>query len=186
MTDLAYLATQVAASERTLRRCVTGGLIRARRLAPRRLVVSPREQRYVRRYWPLLSRLRELLRRERNVRLAVLYGSFARGTDGPGSDIDVLVSLRDPSIGRLADIAGRLSEHLGRDVQLVRLGDAEHSPPLLADVLQEGRVLVDRDGEWPRLRSAQPRVRRRAEAADRRLRDRAREALESMRATYGG
>lgn len=185
MTDLGLLASELSASERTLRRCMAGGLIRARRLGPRRLSVAPREQRYVRRHWALLSKLRALLRCERNVRLAVLFGSLARGTDGPASDIDILVSLRDPGIGRLADIAGRLSEAVGREVQLVRLDDAERAPSLLAEVLDEGRVLVDRDGAWPRLRRAQPRIRRRAADEERALRRRALHALETLRAADG-
>ena len=45
--------------------------------------------------WSLLSALRRALRTEPNVRLAVVYGSFARGDDVSDSDLDLLVSLRE-------------------------------------------------------------------------------------------
>lgn len=185
-TDLGYLARELPVSERTLRRCAEGGLIRARREGPRRLSIPPREQRYVRRHWALLGALRGLLRCERNVRLAVLYGSVARGTEGPGSDVDILVSLRDPSIGRLAQLSGRLSDRLGHEVHLARLQDAERSPSILAEALDEGRVVIDRDGEWPRLMQREPEVQRRAEREERDLSERAALALDAVRARDGG
>jgi hypothetical protein len=51
-------------------------------------------------------------------------------------------------------------------VQLVRLQDAERTPSLMADALEQGRVLVDRDGEWPALKSGATTWRRRADADD--------------------
>jgi hypothetical protein len=56
---------------------------------------------------------------------------------------------------------------------VVRLEDAEAEPSLLADVVAEGRVLVDREQLWPRLRRRERSLRdrgrrreaRRAEAA---------------------
>lgn len=48
------------------------------------------------------------------MRFALLYGSAAAGEDTPDSDVDVLVSLRD-----------------GRDVEIVRLEDAERKPSFL-------------------------------------------------------
>lgn len=36
-------------------------------------------------------------------------------------------------------------------MQLVRLQDAERTPVLMTDVLEGGRVLIDRDGRWPQL-----------------------------------
>ena len=102
--------------------------------------------------------LRAALRTEPNVRLAVLFGSMAKGDDHEDSDIDVLVVLDNPSIGRLMALAERLSRRLGRDVQLVRLADAEDSPVLMVDVIEQGRVLIDREGGWPGLRGHDRRV----------------------------
>jgi predicted nucleotidyltransferase len=42
----------------------------------------------------------------------VLFGSTSTGTDHAGSDVDVLVELDDPSVSRLAELAGRLSRRL--------------------------------------------------------------------------
>jgi predicted nucleotidyltransferase len=107
-----------------------------------------------------LAHLRALLRTEPNVSFAALYGSEANGTATPGSDIDLLVALRHDDVIRLADLSGRLSRALERDVQTVRLDDARRTPALLADVLSQGRVLVDRDGTWPRLGREASRVQR--------------------------
>jgi len=38
-------------------------------------------------------------------------------------------------------------------VQVVSLEDAKKNPRLLAEVVREGRVLVDRDRTWPSLRA---------------------------------
>ena len=51
-------------------------------------------------------------------------------------------------MSRVADLAGRLSNAVGRRVQPVRLDDARRVPALMADVLADGRVLVDRDDVW--------------------------------------
>lgn len=137
-----------------------------RRTSARRYETSLREEAYLRRQWPLLRALRDALRTEPSVRLAVLFGSQATGTAGERSDVDLLVALTDPAAARVAQLTGRLERRLGRDVQIARLQDAERTPSLLADALEQGRVLVDRDGDWPGLNSRAATWRRRAEADD--------------------
>ena len=110
------------------------------------------ERQYARRSWPLLSALRTALRTEHNVHFALLFGSAARGTDTPASDVDVLVGLRDPSLDRVVELAAKLTAIAGRRVDVVRLEDARDEPSLLADVVADGRVLVDREGVWSGLR----------------------------------
>lgn len=182
MGEVRELAQQLDADEGTLRRGVRCGLIKARRLGPRRLVISPGERTYLGRHWALLSRLRRALRTERNVRMGVVFGSVARGTGGRGSDVDILVSFGDARFGRKADLARRLKPAVDREVQVLELEDAERDPSLLADILEDGRVLVDRDGQWPRLKTREPRVRGAASRADADLSRRAREAVEYLRA----
>lgn len=109
-----------------------------------------------------MSALRGALRTEPNVRLAVLFGSFATGGETEASDLDLLVALRDPSAGAVVSLSARLGDRVGREVQLVRLQEAERSAALMVNVLASGRVLVDRDRLWPRLKSAERRWRRRA------------------------
>jgi predicted nucleotidyltransferase len=122
--------------------------------------MSLSEREYVRRSWKLLSALRTALRTEHNVRFALLFGSVARGTAARGSDVDVVVALRDPDLERVVELATKLTAATGRRVDVVRLEDAESEPSFLADVIADGRVLVDREGLWPRLRSREPSLRR--------------------------
>jgi predicted nucleotidyltransferase len=165
-TSLRSLAQHLDVPERTLRRAATEGLIHGRRVSERRYETTLREEAYLRRHWPLLRELRAALRTEPNVRLGVLFGSFAAGQAGERSDVDVLVALAEPSVDRVAQITGRLESRLGREVQLVRLQDAERAPGLLADVLAHGRVLIDRDEHWSRLKAAEPAWRARAQAEE--------------------
>jgi hypothetical protein len=62
-----------------------------------------------------------------------------------------------------------LSERLGMRVQVVTLDDAERAPRLLLEVMQEGRVLVDRDRAWPSLVARRDRVERAATRERRRI-----------------
>lgn len=162
MTDLTLLAREVGVHERTLRRAIAEGSLRGVRPTPRTLDISLSEREYVRRSWTLLSALKAALRTEHNVRFALLFGSAARGTSALGSDVDVLVSLRDPDLARVVELTSKLTAATGRRVDVVRLEDAQQEPSFLADVIADGRVLVDREGLWPRLRSRQPSLRRAA------------------------
>jgi uncharacterized protein len=131
-----------------------------------------------------LSRLLEALRNQPNVRLAVLFGSVARGDETPESDLDLLVVLERDGLHERAAVADVLRAASGRRVQLVSIDQAEQSPLFLVDVLVHGRVLVDRDDEWERLCGRRPQIERRAREEDRRLTElawSAPEALERIR-----
>jgi predicted nucleotidyltransferase len=141
--------------------------VRGERISPRRFRITFREEAYLRKHWELLRALRAALRTEPNVRLAVLFGSTATGSDHERSDVDVLVALHDSAVVRLAELADRLSRRVGRDVQLVRLSEAEASPILMVDVIELGRILVDRDDLWPGLRQSTARWRRLARSVER-------------------
>src|SRR6476619_5311246 len=68
------------------------------------------------------------------VRLAILFGSRARGQAGPSSDWDV----------GLVRWMGELASVVGAEVDLV---DLRKAPPLLAHrAVTEGKVLLDRSG----------------------------------------
>jgi len=182
MSALADLAHDVGVDERTLRRAVNQGTLRGTRPSPRKLDLPLSERRYVRQAWPLIAALRAALRSEPNVRFALLYGSAATGEDTPDSDVDVLVSLRDPDLSKLIGLEGRLSERVGRDVEVVRLEDAERKPSFLELALDGGRVLVDRTDRWPELRR---RAERLVREGDRREARRARAALQGIDAVFG-
>jgi predicted nucleotidyltransferase len=120
----------------------------------------------------MISLVRSALRTEQNVRFALLFGSSAIGTDTPNSDVDILVALHDPGLQRLVDLRTKLTELLGRKVDLVVLDDAKHEPSFLAHAVAEGRVLVDRDERWHAMRAHERRLRRRGTKLDaQRVRD---------------
>lgn len=174
MNDLTFLAGQVGASERTLRRAVGEGTIRGTRRSARRLVLSASEKDYVLRRWQLLASLRRTLRTEANVRFALLFGSAARGDDSEESDVDLIVEMRDSSLVRIVDLELKLEELLGRRVDVLTLEDAGSNPVLLAEALKEGRAIVDREDRWAQLSSEAAAMDRRAQ---RHLRERGRRAL---------
>lgn len=175
-TSLRTLANHLDVPERTLRRAAAEGMVHGKRTSARRFETSLREEAYLREHWPLLRALRTALRTEPSVRLAVLFGSLATGRGHKRSDVDLLVSPSNPSAGRVAELTARLERQLGREVQLVRLQDAEDSPLLMVEALERGRVLVDRDEQWPRLKSKLALWRRRAADAEPPLLD----AMESL------
>ena len=111
----------------------------------------------------LLQPLLEAVRTHYGERLisVVLFGSVARESAGPGSDVDILIVADPLPQGRLkrvaefevveSALAGPLAELArdGMDVLLspvfktseeVRLGS-----PLFLDMVREGRILFDRD-----------------------------------------
>jgi len=175
------ISQELGVSERTLRRAVADGAIRAERPGARRLRISDEERDWVLRHWPTVTRLRKALKTEPSVRLAVLFGSQARGREHRRSDLDLLVEVDTASPGRLAALEERLSAAAGREVQLVSARDAEASPGLMADALRDGRVLVDRDGVWPSLRRRAPQIRRAAQRRDEELLEQALQPLEANR-----
>jgi predicted nucleotidyltransferase len=167
MDSLRHLAVELSIPERTLRRAVADGLVHGRRVSPRRFHAPLREESYLRSHWKLLSELRSALRTEPNIELAVLFGSTAVGSDHERSDIDILVVMRKTDMARVADLAQRLTDRLGREIQPVRLHDAERSPTLMASILKQGRVLVDRERRWSALKATEPKWQSKARRTER-------------------
>lgn len=165
MGQTSMLAGELGCDPRTLRRAISQGTVRGHRPGPRRLRLSAGEREYLRLHWPLLSSLRRTLRTRREVRLAVLYGSVARGVEDEDSDLDLMVSLAKSSrVGY--GLVSSLESVARRRVDIADLERLEANAPLLLDrILDEGRVLVDRDGQWRDLRSRRRAIRRRADRA---------------------
>lgn len=66
----------------------------------------------------ILSHLKEY-----EIRKIGIFGSFARGENRPGSDIDILVEFKDtPSLLTLIRLENELSEIIGIKVDLVTTG----------------------------------------------------------------
>ena len=76
-----------------------------------------------------------------------LFGSVARGTDRPSSDVDVAVLFEQPPPARLdgprLELEGELERVLGRRVDLVVLNQAPAD--LRVRVLRDGHLLLERD-----------------------------------------
>ena len=168
-STLPALAEELQTTDRTLRRAVSQGLVRAERPSPRTLRLPVAERVYLRAGWPLLSALRAALRTEPGVRLAVLFGSRARGDHRPDSDVDLVAALADPL--REHELRQRLETALGLRVQLVRFDDAMRAPLLIEQVVLEGRVLVDREELWPSLTRRRAAIHRAAARELRRIDD---------------
>jgi predicted nucleotidyltransferase len=178
---LPRIALQLDADERTLRRAVERGAIRARRPSPRALELAPGELAYLRSHWPVLSTLTQALRHDPNVELAVLYGSAARGDEHRGSDVDVLASFRSDDDGAPSRLARRLEEAIGKPVDVARLSRVRRQAPLLLlAAIDDGRVLVDRNGSWPRLRNQRETIARAARRQRQRDRQRAADAFAQL------
>jgi predicted nucleotidyltransferase len=172
-SDLPVLARELSVPERTLRRAVARGTVRSHRSAPRQFEMPAGEREYLREHWPLLSDITAVLRTERNVRLAVVFGSVARGSTHDESDVDILVSVAADRPLYLMRLAARLESVLDREVDVLSLERLRaQEPRMLGSVLQEGRPLIDRDGQWSALQRQLPSIKaagaRRAAARHRR------------------
>ncbi len=96
----------------------------------------------------IVSRLKTSLERTYGSRLRGLYvyGSFARGDQRPGSDLDVAMILDDferpwIEIQRTSHVVAELSLECGRTISLipVRATDwAEREKPLIRNIQREG------------------------------------------------
>lgn len=86
----------------------------------------------------VVETVRRALERRPDVRLALVFGSAARGTARADSDVDLAVDA--PGIDRLA-LARDLSLALEREVDVVDLGAAGY--PLLAAIVRDGVVVAE-------------------------------------------
>lgn len=85
---------------------------------------------------PIAEALRQALRGRQDVRVALLFGSRARGQARPDSDADVAVLGRDLN---LLALATDLSEAADVEVDVVSLDDPGY--PLLNALLRDGLLL---------------------------------------------
>jgi predicted nucleotidyltransferase len=153
-------------------------------VSDRRQRLDDEEWGYMTGHWHLLSGLRRALRTEPNVRLAVLYGSTARGDDTPDSDLDLLVSLAQDRADAAVKLAVRIERATGRPVDVARLSRVQsRAPLLLLRALDEGRVLIDRDAEWAGLQMCRAELARDARRAHEARRRRARASVQELLAT---
>jgi predicted nucleotidyltransferase len=89
--------------------------------------------------------LLDVLQSQPQIAAAYLFGSVARGTATGSSDVDVGILLEHappPTLeGIPADVQDRLTEALGRPVDVIILNDA--APDLIHRVLRDGELILD-------------------------------------------
>lgn len=168
----AVLANQLGTSDRTLRRLAESGVVRSSRRASGHHPLPDTEVKWLRDHWQLVSDLRRALRSEPTVRAALLFGSVARGTDTPASDIDLVVDVKSVDQMELRELRHRLSNKVGRSIDLFVLSDLEAEPELLLPIMSHARPIVDRAGAWKRLAQQRRVLQGRAIRRQRALRDR--------------
>lgn len=85
------------------------------------------------------------------VRLAILFGSAARGQERAGSDLDIGVLLDEDGGGSLWEVEKALAEAIRTSIDLV---DLRRAPPLLRfQIARDGRLILERlEGEWKRFK----------------------------------
>jgi len=89
-------------------------------------------------------------RNEPSLRTVVLFGSVARGTARPDSDIDLAVAPI-PSRAVAERVSARIDAATSRKVDFVDWDGARQSVELAARLLRDGIPLRDGAGEWSSL-----------------------------------
>lgn len=91
-----------------------------------------------------IDRIRATVQRHDELELAILFGSLARGTAGPDSDVDLAVSAGGPlSADARITLIEELAAATGRPVDLVDLARA--GEPLLGEIVTSGVRLTGSD-----------------------------------------
>lgn len=98
----------------------------------------------------LNNRIRQILSRHGDIRLAMLFGSLAEGRATPQSDLDLAVLMGAPlSAETKMTMIGELSQATGRPVDLIDLRVA--GEPLLGQILKHGVRLLGSDNDYAEL-----------------------------------
>ena len=110
----------------------------------------------------VLNRLTTLCKEHYGARLIslVVFGSVGRGTPRPDSDTDLLLVVKELPNGRIARvkefapienaIGNELKTHVDLSPVFKTPEEIAHGSPLLLDMIEDGRVLFDRDGFFQR------------------------------------
>ena len=93
----------------------------------------------------LIDVLKEYFSKHGGVRLAVLFGSHARGDQHGASDVDIGISLdHRPDLLELGEIIAALTDLTRKKIDLLELDGLSTRAPLLAyRIAAEGRLLVE-------------------------------------------
>lgn len=90
------------------------------------------------------TQIRQVLERHHAVRLALLFGSLAKGTAHHGSDLDLAVGADYPlDVHETIELISDLAKAIGRPVDLIDLSTV--GEPLLGQIIAGGRRIVGSD-----------------------------------------
>jgi len=68
----------------------------------------------------LLSAEKSFLKKEFGVLSIGLFGSYVNGTQGPESDVDLLIELTEPRFDFLVGLQMHLENKIGKPIELIR------------------------------------------------------------------
>lgn len=91
-----------------------------------------------------LREVLEKLKRDGRILLAILYGSFSKGTPHVRSDIDLALYLRAKDDGEEMEVIDAILMSVNRQVSILRLDDEDESPFVVQEALK-GTHLVEPD-----------------------------------------
>jgi uncharacterized protein len=98
----------------------------------------------------LERQLRELLERHDGIRLALLFGSVAKGAAGFESDLDIAVDAGHPlGVEEKIALIEKLAMLTGRPIDLIDL--ATVGEPLLGQILAGNKRIIDDATEYEKL-----------------------------------
>jgi len=90
---------------------------------------------------PVDDQIRQVLERHKAIRLALLFGSLAKGTAHRESDLDLAVGADHPlDADETMELISDLAEATGRPVDLIDLSTV--GEPLLGRIIAGGRRIV--------------------------------------------
>lgn len=98
----------------------------------------------------VIDKLRELLSRQDDIRLSVVFGSVACGSQTPESDLDIAVLGDGPlTAERKKTLIESVAKVSQRPVDLIDLSTV--GEPLLGRILKQGQRLTGADSTWASL-----------------------------------
>jgi len=98
----------------------------------------------------LIEQLRQLLARQDDIRLSIVFGSVAGGRQTVESDLDIAVLADGPlTPERKIALIEALAEVSGRPIDLIDLSTV--GEPLLGQILRQGQRVTGADSTWAAL-----------------------------------
>jgi predicted nucleotidyltransferase len=82
----------------------------------------------------IIAKMRQELNERYTVKRIGVFGSCARGDQGPESDVDIIVELAEPTFDNYMDLKFRLEEALQRTVDMVM---ADTVKPRLKPIIEQ-------------------------------------------------